>query len=321
MQHGELAQQALRAYALAEPQVSFLGHHDTLTFHVVDGLTQAPLLLRLHSPATAALRSPRQQPDMIWSELQWLEALTQETSLLVPRPVRTRAGELFTTLAFEQGTVVCSLLHWTLGDPFPQAPSSHQAAQLGQVLATLHLQARAWSPPQPFVRPRYDLAFYARQMEGCAQVVQEGLLPQPAWKLLQQTLEQLFTELSAKPLPLLVIHADLHRGNLLVAGSQVCPIDFAFCGWGSPLFDVGTALLGIPPSLRAVALQAYQERISLPADASRLLDAYSLLSRMGAYLFLLAEPAERAWLRERLPRFVAQECQRFLQRDSVLFGE
>lgn len=321
MQYGEWAEAALRAYALAEPPVSFLGHHDTLTFHVVDGLTQTPFLLRFHSPATVALRSARQHPDMIRSELQWLEALTQETSLLVPRPVRTRAGELLTTQAFEQGTVVCSLLHWTLGDPFPQAPSSQQAAQLGQLLATLHIQARAWSPPQSFVRPRYDLAFYARQMEGCAQVVQEGLLPQTAWTLLQQTLEQVFTELSANPLPLFVIHADLHRGNLLVAGAQVCPIDFAFCGWGSPLFDVGTVLLGIPPSLRAITLQAYQEHIPLSADASRLLDAFSLLSRMGAYLFLLAESAERAWLRERLPRFVAQECQRFLQRESVLFGE
>jgi hypothetical protein len=42
---------------------------------------------------------------------------------------------------------------------------------------------------------------------------------------------------------------------------------------------------------------------------------------MGAYLFLLAEPAERAWLRERLPRFVAQDCQRFLQSEPVLLDE
>jgi Ser/Thr protein kinase RdoA (MazF antagonist) len=168
------------------------------------------------------------------------------------------------------------------------------------------------------MRPRYDLAYYARQMDGCARVVHEGLLPPPAWALLQQTLKQIFTELSAQPLPLLVIHADLHRGNLLVTGSQVCPIDFGFCGWGSPLFDVGTALLGLPSALRAVALQAYQEQLPLPEEAWRLLDGYALLSRMGAYLFLLAEPAERAWLRERLPRFVAQDCQRFLRREPAL---
>jgi Ser/Thr protein kinase RdoA (MazF antagonist) len=106
-----------------------------------------------------------------------------------------------------------------------------------------------------------------------------------------------------------------------VAGSQVCLIDFAFCGWGSPLFDVGTALLGLPSALRVVALEAYQERIPFPADATRLLDAYALLSRLGAYLFLLAEPAERAWLLERLPRFVAQDCQRFLKSEPVLLDE
>src|SRR5215472_13361404 len=100
MQHGEWAEAALRAYALADPRVTLLGHHDTLTFQVVDGYTQAPYLLRLHSPATGALRSPRQQPDMVRSELQWLEALTEVPSLTSPRPVRTRAGALITTLAF-----------------------------------------------------------------------------------------------------------------------------------------------------------------------------------------------------------------------------
>jgi Ser/Thr protein kinase RdoA (MazF antagonist) len=228
---------------------------------------------------------------------------------------------LLTTIALEHETVACSLLRWVAGDPFPQIPSPQQAAQLGRLLAALHLQARAWSPPQSFVRPRYDVAFYKRQMEGCVQVVQEGLLQQPEWTLLRRTLEQVFRELSAQPVSLQLIHADLHRGNLLVAGSQVCAIDFAFCGWGSPLFDVGTALLGLPSALRVVALQAYQERIPFSADASRLLDAYALLSRMGAYLFLLAEPAERTWLRERLPRFVAQDCQRFLQSEPILLDE
>lgn len=321
MQYKEWAEAALRAYGLEDSQVTWLGHHDTLTFQVVERRSQTPYLLRLHSPATAALRSPRQQPAMIRSELQWLEALAEVPSLLVPRPVRTRTGELLTTIACEQETMVSSLLHWIEGDSFPPTPSSAQAARVGQLLATLHLQARAWTPPQSFVRPRYDLAFYEQQMEGCTQVLHEGLLQPPAWTRLRQALEQIFTELSSKPMPLQVIHADLHRGNLLVAGAQVYPIDFGFCGWGSPLFDVSTALLGLPPALRAMALQAYQEHLPLPAEASRLLDAYALLSRMGAYLFLLDEQAERSWLRERLPRFVAQECHRFLQHEPVLLNE
>lgn len=206
------------------------------------------------------MRSERQHPDMIRSELQWLASLATVPSLLVPSPVRTRAGALLTTIALEHGTVACSLLRWVAGDPFPQIPSPQQAAQLGRLVATLHLHARSWSPPQAFVRPRYDVAFYERQMQGCSQVSHEGLLQPPEWTLLRRTLEQVFRELSAQPVSLQLIHADLHRGNLLVAGSQACLIDFAFCGWGSPLFDVGTGLLGLPSAFAAITAPRWRRK-------------------------------------------------------------
>jgi len=51
-----------------------------------------------------------------------------------------------------------------------------------------------------------------------------------------------------------------------------------------------------------------------------LLEASFLLSRIGAYIFMLPNQAEREWLQERIPRFVAQECQLFLSNQSLLFS-
>src|SRR5580700_3916322 len=41
------------------------------------------------------------------------------------------------------------------------------------------------------------------------------------------------------------------------------------------------------------------------------------LSRMGAYVFMLPNPSDQEWLRERILRFVKNECRLFLQHESV----
>jgi hypothetical protein len=52
----------------------------------------------------------------------------------------------------------------------------------------------------------------------------------------------------------------------------------------------------------------------------QLVDAFFLLSRLGAYVFMLANPSTHAWLQARIPRFVANECQMFLGGQPLLFG-
>jgi hypothetical protein len=102
--------------------------------------------------------------------------------------------------------------------------------------------------------------------------------------------------------------------------SRVYPIDFSLCGFGFPLFDLGTCLPTIPALLRSIFLESYQQQQMLPLGYSRLIDAFFLLSRMGAYVYLLPDPVQHEWLRERIPRFTAQECQMFLKDAPLLFG-
>jgi hypothetical protein len=45
-----------------------------------------------------------------------------------------------------------------------------------------------------------------------------------------------------------------------------------------------------------------------------------LLSRIGAYIFMLPNPAEHEWLTERIARFVARECRPFPRHEPLLFG-
>ena len=109
-------------------------------------------------------------------------------------------------------------------------------------------------------------------------------------------------------------------GLSLVGGDATYPIDFSLCGFGAPLFDLGTCLTCIPGNLRPVLLEAYQQIEALPPAYPLLIDAFFLLSRMGAYVYMLPDAAMHEWLRERIPRFVAQECRLFLAEQRLLFG-
>src|SRR5437762_6021522 len=81
-----LAHDALKAYALDEPQVALLGHVWNTTFRVV-AANGDRYFLRVHNRAQASVVA-------VASELLWLAALRQETDAAVPQPVRNKKGEL-----------------------------------------------------------------------------------------------------------------------------------------------------------------------------------------------------------------------------------
>jgi Ser/Thr protein kinase RdoA (MazF antagonist) len=185
----------------------------------------------------------------------------------------------------------------------------------------LHTHASTWSAPQSFVRPVYDLAFYRRQINTLAEGVRGGIIREGDFLRIQEALELVLTTLTATAGRLILIRADLWQGNLLVSETAIHPIDFSLCGFGYPLFDLGTCLPGIPAQLRPMLLDAYHQQAQLPETSPRLIDACFLLSRMGAYVYLLPNAAEREWLKARIPRFVAEECHLFLARKALLLSE
>ncbi len=306
MNQEQIALNALDAYPITASRITFLRHNENLVFHVLDEQASAAYLLRVHVPLTATFQGERLRPEGIASELSWLEGLADDTSLVLQRPVRTKGGALVSTVTGEQGNIACSLLRWIEADPFPAVPSPDQVERLGTIIAILHAHAREWPVPEGFTRQMYDLAFHRQQVNKLDMGLHDGVIREEDFAIIQETLELILAVLTEAQEPLILIHADLHRGNLLVSGTDVHPIDFSLCGFGFPLFDLGTCLPGIPADLRPVLLRAYQRQGRLSSAYPRLIDAYFLLSRMGAYVYLLPNSLEHEWLKERIPRFAAQ---------------
>src|SRR5579863_5453428 len=114
LEYSAWAEQALKSYALHNPQITFLRHNENLTFHVSDHGQGASYLLRLHFPLNENFKEPfkgmRQQPAALASELLWLEALHRDTPLTVQQPVRNISGSLVTLIQVGTTTIPCTLL-------------------------------------------------------------------------------------------------------------------------------------------------------------------------------------------------------------------
>lgn len=318
-----LVEQALANYVLRDPQVAFIRHSDNLTYKVTTATGEA-YLLRIHLPVTAAMGTHGADFDMVNSEMTWLQALGQDTDLVVPRPVGNQAGGLVTRLPLRDGvTIHSTLLSWLDGEPYLREMETRETAyQIGVILATLHKHASQWVIPPGFTRPRRDRAYFKTMLACLEPLVREGRISLADYAELSQSIATLIEMMggaagTAEQYGL--IHADAHKGNLLYQQGQIRLIDFSFCAFGDYLFDLGICLSDMKKELHSSCLQGYQSLRSLPEDYDRWIEGYFLGSMAGAFAFWAANPAAGELLARKAPE-IARDCARkFNQNEHFWF--
>ena len=163
-----LAQEALDAYPLADPELRFIAHGENTTFRVDAGAPggRERFLLRVHRPA----RHGRNVDPVaaVGSELCWLAALRADTGLAVPEPFRTTGGNLTTVATSKQVPQprVCSVLRWMEGRVHAVAPRPVHLRRLGGVMAQLHEHAAGWRPPPGLRADPLGLGDVLRRHDG-----------------------------------------------------------------------------------------------------------------------------------------------------------
>lgn len=228
----------------------------------------------------AALRLHRvgyQTAAAIESELWFCGALA-DRGLPVPRALPAQVGGVLVELSSGR---MASAVEWLAGAPLGDATvpltgraqdqtATHYA--LGQVLARVHSTTETLDLPQGFERPAWDIdgltgetPFWGRFWEHPALTPAERGKMQAARQFLRAGLQA-----HAKSAPLIPIHADVLRENILVEGDALSLIDFDDSGLGFALYDLGTVLsqnLYEPAfaEIRAGVIDGYQAL--RPADA------------------------------------------------------
>lgn len=253
-----LVQAVLRHWPVTARKVSLVAERENSVYRVIadDDSTYA---LRLHR------RGYRSDAELV-SELDWMTALAQG-GLEVPTPVRSRAGRFFEIVEGRQS----DLLTWCSGTQLGRSGEPLACAEryktffgLGAALARLHAISDAWTSPEGFTRPNWDLEGLLGEQPLWGRFWDNHALSSEERRLLMRARDKARLQLStlAPDLDYGLIHADAVRENVLVDAGKVRLIDFDDCGWGFRLFDVATALLKNEaefdyPDLEASLLDGY----------------------------------------------------------------
>ncbi|MFF4448241.1 phosphotransferase family protein [Streptomyces sp. NPDC001502] len=119
------------------------------------------------------------------------------------------------------------------------------------------------------------------------------------------------------PRPFAVLHADLHRKNMIVADGHTWFLDWELALWGDPMYEIAIHFhkMDYPQDQRAAVFQRWRERLPAPSTAGPLrdLDLYMEHERIKSAIvdtvryskqLAAAAPPERDFLIRRLVRKV-----------------
>lgn len=253
-----VARAAARGFGLGVRDLTLVLHAYNTTFRVdtVDGRRLA-LRVNTNSQSTRA---------HIAAQQEWLRALAAETDVRVPEPVAAPAGGWDVLVDCPQwgGPLHTTVASWLDGDDVGQC-DEEQARALGRTMAALHDHAEGFALPQGAHLTLFDEPlFHDRNLlEGDVPVAADDA------QLLAESLarcRRAFAEVFAGRRPI-VLHADLHGGNLKWHEGTLAVFDLDDAGFGVPALDlaISTFYLRVEdPGLETALREGYAQVRALP---------------------------------------------------------
>jgi Ser/Thr protein kinase RdoA (MazF antagonist) len=223
--------------------------------------------------------------------------------LEVQRPVLLPTGNFIFSSHFGR----FSLLSWIEGEVL-ESINQTQAEAVGILMARLHLVARGFKLPTGFERLRYDAAFLETQMLELREI---NFLHDDV-DLFERAMARAKMAFEEPGIPLSLIHADLHPGNMIWQGAKVAVIDFDRSGFGPVSFDIATTFGYLETEARAAFLQGYEAVLPLPQGFIQKRPMFTIAEWLTNLAFLAARAQDREYVdtimlpgfREQLPKLL-----------------
>lgn len=231
-------------------------HNTTFCFEAVDGTR---LFLRIS-------RQADRTPQAIRSEMEWL-LLLAEDGFPVAEPYLWSDGAVLRQFDDEScgQPRILTKFAWREGKR-ARRPTAVQWGKMGEVLARLHNHAEA----RPFLgegRWTTDaMVGNHDDPDAAARDVVDALGPE-AWSTIAGVRDA-YMELRPSLGTPILIHADLHQGNVLFDGDDMTVVDFDDCGVAPIPFDFSIPIDGMRevgmPEMETAFLEAYARVRDLP---------------------------------------------------------
>lgn len=197
------------------------------------------------------------------SEAMWLEALSRDTDIAVPRIIRSRSGQSVLSLSPRGGSSIwhVTLMSWVPGRLMGRYLTEDNLRKMGRLFARLHEHGAAWSPPAGFTTRRFEHwvsrgepnLIISSGGPGAAWAAGAGglsaappTLPAHHLGLLERTselVEAAYAAIDRRDLQ--VIHCDLWHDNIKVHLGRLHPFDFEDTVWGFRAHDIAMAMLDL----------------------------------------------------------------------------
>ena len=287
-------------------------------------------LLTINYPMESAGIGPNTRH--LESQLLWVEALHQDTDLVVQLPVRNRQGDLLTVVRDPTSSreAICSLAHWVEGEPLwnegADVPPADLAEKLGRVLARLHQHARHWELPAGFQRPSHGVSDIKAWLQMLQRAVDDGRVSVHDLDRIRAALQRLVEKLaqlgeSADVWGL--VHGDLDGSNCVVYDGYVCPIDFDGCGFTYYLREPGWALANMREGsedrvgrFRQALLSGYGAARELTPDDLVLIEGFVIETRVASWCeTAVGDPSQDL---DELPQFARDTCAKYAREEPFL---
>jgi len=222
----------LAQYGISASSVENVSHSFNSSFKITDTKGEE-YALRIN---LASVKSNNE----VLAEMQWLESLALDGSVLAPVPLRTTNNELLVSTTFkplnkETTAVLCK---WIQGEEVGDEPTSEQLYGLGQNMARLQIFAKSLSFKEPAYLPTINRTFMNTEDNLSPNQPKEinDRLYADILKGLELS-EEVYARIS-KEHELIPIHADLHNGNVIQTANKLAIIDFDDAGMGLPIQDL-----------------------------------------------------------------------------------
>lgn len=230
-----------------------------------------------------------------------------ERGIKVAGPVPDKTGRILGTLCGKPASLVTKLQ----GDWQPE-PSASQCAQVGEMMAKMHLAGRDYPAFQPNLR---GLAWWQETWPLVSGFLRED---QDAFLQAEVRLQETFSKTTlCRLLPAGPIHADLFRNNVMFDGETLSGFfDFYFAGNDTWLFDVAVAVNDWCINLASGCFDA--------ARLKAFLEAYHAVrpftdGERQAWQTILRAAALRFWLSRLYDFYLPREAEMLVPHDPAHF--
>src|SRR5450830_1455332 len=230
-----------------------------------------------------------------------------ERGVLVPAPIANADGALVTALQGKPASIVSKLEGRSQIVPGPV-----HCAEVGAMLARMHLAAADFALQQPNLRGLEWWNWAAPQVLPCMEEAQADLL-----RLEMRHQNEIAASADYASLPRGPVHADLFRNNVMFDGERLTGFfDFYFAGCDTWLFDVAVTVNDWCIDLASGALDAARVRA--------MLDAYHAVRPFTAdeqttWQAMLRAAALRFWLSRLYDFFLPRDAEMLTPHDPSHF--